>query len=106
MKARLTAAAAIRNDLVPDAKYARKKRQKEQKVVRKALQKKQGDQPEGNKALKAQLAHGKPTDRPTGKGNMPAEGDKLDRQRRDRLRNELCKLYLIGKCNKGTSCLR
>ena len=106
MKARLTAAAAIRNDLVPDAKYARKKRQKEQKAVRKALQKKQGDQPEGNKALKAQLAHGKPTDRPTGKGDMPAEGDKVDRQRRDRLRNELCKLYLIGKCNRGTSCLR
>ena len=103
IKSRLTAAAAKRGDLVPDERFQKKQQNKERRQASKAL-KKQGQS--GKTAKTAQLAHGDPSQRATGKGDTAAEAAKVDKQKRDRLRNELCKLHLIGKCTRGSSCYR
>lgn len=119
VRAHLESAAATVNDLVPDSKFKKKqakkvkqqKKRKANKAAKKAAAeedaKKTADPATGAapQANAAQLAHGQ-QNRPKGKGDAPAEGQVTDKQKRDRLRNELCPFFIAGICQKGDSCAR
>ena len=116
IRAHLEAVATECGDLIPDKSFLRKQAKRARNRANRVAKRAGAQQPDlpqqtveaapaRPQANFGQKAHGGGT-RPNGKGNSKAEGAITDKQKRDRLRNEICPDHLAGACSRGDSCYR